>query len=493
MNINNESSYAVILLNRSKKRHLIFLFLLFCISGCVKNAPFRTTLTNDYCYDRSEQCDTSIIEKHLAFDITFIEFTQRGNLYSRENARKVMDYVDQQASRENGAAVFVFAHGWKHNSSANDSNVAQFKDFLSRAAENEVVGKRKVIGVYLGWRGKTSTVPFLKETTYWARKSVAEEIGDGGATEVLSELHQILVNKHSDSDLQQSMYKNTFVVIGHSFGGALVLSALHDVLLHEMISATGGERAEQAIACRKVSRFADGVILLNPAIEANRIILLKEAASRCQFDEQPTLLHVLSSDGDLATNVLFPIVQRSNITSTIGPKKLKRNINDKQIIISEDRLDVVTAGNLKQLRNAYLYLDQKTNKWRFADCRDGLTECKITDKEQQDNHFPSNNNDPLEFIKTDANFIKDHNDVFGCYVQSFITATIFETQSIDRAYIAGNEGKNLPRLKVTGCNHENFNFQACFTSQLDDYDCEISQAGSKVKQILDPLSKIIRD
>jgi len=327
-----------------------------------------------------------------------------------------------------GQCLYV-AHGWKHNARYDDSNVVQFREFLSRAAENEVVGKRKVVGVYLGWRGAFTNVPILKETTYWARKSVAEEVGAGGVTEIFAKLHQILVAQPSANSIKQKElgnYKNSFVIIGHSFGGAIVLSALHDVLLNDLVAANLSI-SDQAQQCERIKRFADALILINPAIEANKVILLKEAAARCRFkSDQPPLMHVISSDGDTATRVFFPVGEYANISSPLGPKRLSRTVNGKDIVLDERRLALVTAGNLQQLRTAYLSYKAPEQQWAMDMCSDDLATCGVTDKRQQANHFTVDKNDPLRFIKTDRVFIKNHNDAFGCYVQGFISSLILQ-------------------------------------------------------------------
>ena len=198
-----------------------------------------------------------------------------------------MSYIQEQANTENGAAVFVFVHGWKHTAKHDDSNVVQFREFLSRASENEVVGKRRVIGLYLGWRGAVTNIPILKEASYWARKSVAEEVGAGGVTEIFANLHQILVAQDNSDASGSDLYKNNYVIIGHSFGGAIVLSALHDVLLKDLVAANPSFSGEP-IECNKINRFADALILLNPAIEANKVVLLKVI-----FRGSPSILFIV--------------------------------------------------------------------------------------------------------------------------------------------------------------------------------------------------------
>jgi len=447
--------------------------VLLLLSACVPKAQLRTIDAQLDCLDNKEGCATSYIERYPEHDLAFIEFTERGNLFNRQHSQQVLEFIDDQANEEHGAAVFVFVHGWKHTAAATDTNVQQFREFLSLAAENEVVGRRKVIGLFLGWQGKTNTLPGLKELTYWSRKSVAEEVGAGGATEIFARLHQILIRQFADQPSNGPLYKNTYVIIGHSFGGAIVLSALHDVLLNDLIQANTS-LDEGPNPCNNIHRYADGIILLNPAIEANKVILLKEASSRCLFDKsQPKLMHVLSSDGDRATQFFFPLGQYINLTSTIGPKKLDRTVMGKKVVLDERTLGITTIGNIGQLRTSYLSYDKKAQEFVFDSCRDGLDNCRVKKAKHRDNYFKTDLNDPLSFIKTDNNFIKNHNDVFGCYTQSYITAVIFETQATDKGYRDNKNKSAVKNQEIKGCDHLDFNFKRCFNRQLDDYDCDL--------------------
>jgi len=453
----------------SVRKFIVFGFLVSVLSACVKSGQLRTEYVADNCLWGERECRHSMLERYPEYDLAFIEFSERGNLYDRADASKVLEFINNKAKGNNGAAVFVFVHGWKHGADFDDSNVRQFREFLSKAAENEVVGRREVVGLYLGWRGDITKVPLARDLSYWARKSVAEEIGSGGVTEVFSQLHQILVQQFDDNSKDSALYKNTYVIIGHSFGGAIVLSAMHDVLLNDLVSARPVDFSDE-VQCKKIKRFADALVLLNPAIEANKAILLKEAAARCNFtDSQAKLLHVLSSDGDRATKVFFPIGQYADITKTLSPKKLSRVVGGKDVIIDERLLNVTTVGNLEQFRTGYLSYDKSNNDWRLANCKDGLEQCGVTRAKRQKNHFPIKENDPLSFIKTDKHFIKDHNDVFGCYVQSYISAVIFETQAIDKGY--KQTSSSTQANENMACNHLDFDFKRCFNNQLEDYDC----------------------
>ncbi len=456
------------------------LFVSLCLgallSGCFTSKQIRTEIVEGNCVWDEVDCSESAIQQYPQFDLAFVEFTERGNLFDRDNVDKVYEFINSEANTDRGAAVFVFVHGWKHNAEDKDSNVVQFKEFLARAAENEVVGQRKVIGVYLGWRGDVSRIPVARHLSYWTRKSVAEEVGQGGATEVFSRLHQILVAQFSEVDNQGPLHKNNYVIIGHSFGGAIIVSALHDLLLRDLISARPVIPIDGTIDCKKVNRFADALVLLNPAIEANKVIQLREAAARCKFDDkQPRLMHVLASEADNATQIFFPLGQGVRLMKTLVPKILPRTINDKSVVLDETQLNLVTIGNLEQIRTGYLFYSPDTQDWEFNRCRDDLDSCGIRSSKNKENHILTLPNDPLVFIQTDKKFIRNHNDVFGCYVQSYITAIIFETQSIDTGYQGRAIAANESAQRSFGCNYSDFSFKQCFNNQLSDYDCELPQ------------------
>jgi hypothetical protein len=439
---------------------------------CTENSVQKNAAIADRCYQDLSHCDTEVVEKHLQFDLGFVEFTERGNQFDRARTKQVIDHINQYAQSDKGAAVFVFVHGWKHNAASDDSNVINFREMLSRAAENLFVGQRRVIGLYLGLRGKVTSLPFLKELSYWGRKSVAEEIGAGGATEVLTELNQILIEQFNDVQSVAALYKNTYVIIGHSFGGAIVLSALHDVVLAELIAVSRRPINLNQAQCHKVKRFADGVVLLNPAIEANRLILLRDIAAKCEFGkDQPPLMHIISSETDLATSRYFPIGQYANLAMPVSPKKLNRSINGKRLILDERELDVTTTGNLDQLRTGYLFFNKNNGQWVYKNCRTDLLGCGLASQRQQTNHIPVAEFDPLLFIRSDADFIQDHNDVFSCYTQSYITTIMFKTQAADRAYIDESDSEAID--PIANYDHSNFDFSRCFNNQLYDYNCEV--------------------
>jgi hypothetical protein len=231
-----------------------------------------------------------VIHPNADFDLAFVEFTERGNVFDRDRVQTVLSHVATLAKRPDGVLVVVFTHGWKHNASPTDPNVVSFTEWLNRLARLEIAKgrrNRRVVGIYVGWRGLSLGPGPLANVTYWDRKAVAGEVGRGGVTEFLLRLEHVLVDKTDQN-------KNLSLVVGHSFGGAIVLTALNDILLDRVINAEGGHRCGEkskpgCTECFKTRPFGHGVVLLNPAIEANEVLQLKEAVAQTCFarDQSP--------------------------------------------------------------------------------------------------------------------------------------------------------------------------------------------------------------
>jgi hypothetical protein len=301
---------------------LLGLIILLILSCSTPNKMYRTDSIKK-CIENN--CTTAVIEEHNNsnenYALTFIEFSERGNVFSREKLNEVLDYIKHEEAKgkksNNGVMVIVYAHGWKHNASNETGDVNKFRKALkhiSQVNKQSRMSDRKVIGVYLGWRGLSLDVPLINNLTYWGRKNVARQVGTGGVSEVLVRLNKIVYQKED--------FRNVFVIAGHSFGGAVVLSAMKDILIYhlgntEKLSGNACNATPRAFkkvceeGCFKTQAFADSIVLLNPAVEANEMLQLKEMVQeqRCYAPAQPKLLHILSSSSDMANNWLFPLGQ----------------------------------------------------------------------------------------------------------------------------------------------------------------------------------------
>jgi hypothetical protein len=226
-------------------------------------------------------------------------------------------------------------------------------------------------------------------------------------------------------------------------------------------------------------------VLLNPAIEANLIFPIKELASNCQFgDNQPRIMHVISSDADVATKWAFPAGQWLDLILTANQDELDRTIAGQELKINENHLDMQTVGNLELFRTGYFKKGSEVGyDWTYSSCSDSLEGCELKSQFQIDNHIPVKSNNPIVFLKTDGAFMSGHNDVFNCAVKSYVSTIVIENQ----ARVGGNKPNTQ---QMTGCEFnsakdlKNNDFGKCFTSQLKAL--EISRAQS-CKSCLDKV------
>jgi len=183
--------------------------------------------------------------------------------------------------------------------------VKMFRGVLSNLSQT--ISPRKVFGVYVGWRGLSIKsdyfpIPGGEELSFYHRKDVAERIGhQGAATQVFTELDAMqedlnIVNKSN------GIPRTELVIIGHSFGGQLVYSAISQVLTERLVTAT--RRKEP------LKSFGDLVVLVNPAFEAslyNNLISLATSPDITYPTNQRPVLAIFTSKSDTATGFWFPL------------------------------------------------------------------------------------------------------------------------------------------------------------------------------------------
>lgn len=279
--------------------------VLLIFTACAPNRPYRTSPRELGAAHPKPPCDT--IEKAESYSVGFVEFDDQGALWNPRQLDTVVTHVHNIATNE-PVMLVVFVHGWKHNASDNDENVELFRATLKGLAATErktsTNGRpRQLVGVYVGWRGLSIKPPVLKEFSFWTRKNTAHEVGYGGVAEVFVRLeNEILAANHLREE------HSAMISVGHSFGGAVVFSALSGILTDRILSHQVGYGA---------TGLGDLVVLVNPAFEATKMQPLADAAARAQqtaTNARPTLA-VITSKGDDATKVYFPI---GRSLSTVG-------------------------------------------------------------------------------------------------------------------------------------------------------------------------------
>ena len=289
---------------------LVTSLLFFSVSaGCAQNSIYRSNF-EECKVSPDNTCEQHSIQQYnpdtkQEYMLAFVEVDDQGQLRDRKQMMAVIDTLYRSAARES-LLINVFVHGWHHNASPKDANVASFRESISKLStiegnlsSTQDRARRKVVGIYVGWRGESVTIPFLKELTFWERKNTAQDVGHSGVTELLLRLEEI-------SNVRNTMeppIKSRLVVVGHSFGGAVVYSATSQILASRFIDSRESKGFTDS-----AKGFGDLVVLLNPAFEALRYAPLYDLAqSRCSyFDNQRPRLAILTSVADDATKRAFP-------------------------------------------------------------------------------------------------------------------------------------------------------------------------------------------
>lgn len=218
--------------------------------------------------------------------------------------------------RSPGAVIVTFVHGWHHRSKVCDNNLACFRRVLQALSEASGKDGRPVFGVYVGWRGDTHEK--AKALSFYNRKATAHRIGHEGGREVLLDLDDLYreLNDRIDNGMKHPV---TMVTAGHSFGGALVYSAVEGALVRELrrLDGAGSVHAvgRRAVDCAgtKVRPIRPGigdlVVLVNPAFEARRYeeFVKDERTDGRYADGQLPVLLTVASEGDSAVKLAFPI------------------------------------------------------------------------------------------------------------------------------------------------------------------------------------------
>lgn len=323
-------------------RVTVIILALIALSGCTFHKQWRDE--NQVCLmdeskNGNDKCQGAQLQKFQGtgeYTVGYVEFNDQGELFSREQMNNVLSALQDKAGR-NDVLMVVFAHGWNHRAKEGDGNINTFRKVLENAsiterddASREKRARREVFGIYIGWRGLSLKIPVLEYLTFWDRKNTAAKVGSGDVTELLSRIELVkrtrdmikargiaesLIascrgnkNDSCTTDLGKAeMVKSDtrLVVIGHSFGGLVVQSAIDRVLIDRAIRTGGADSGYQG----NIEGFGNLVILINPAFEAQRFnsIFNIQKDRKTYFNDQLPVELVLTSRRDYATKFAFPV------------------------------------------------------------------------------------------------------------------------------------------------------------------------------------------
>ncbi len=427
---------------------LTIVALAFFLSACSSNQIYRSDFT--VCeYSGAGTCSTHALQTHTSdkaeeYQLGFVEYDDQGQLRQRAQMDAVLDEYRRIAGSEEVLLV-TFIHGWHHSAAPDDGNITSFRNMLREISRNEQKGseqqkrqRRKVLGLYVGWRGDSISVPYINGLTFWDRKNTAHDVGQQGVTELLLKLEEIVNVKIGMSADIPPPQNSRLAVIGHSFGGAVLFTSLQKVLADRFINSRRGKTSSG-----DAQGFGDLVVLLNPAFEALRfgtLYDLSQEQCRGYTPDQLPKLAILTSEADYATKLAFPAGRafstlfESHVTLNDRHYCNEYGPAGKQALhIDEGTADRNTVGHFTPYLTHRLnpssgttdrkdddpinWIQKNWEKQGLADTLD-FNGSKLTSLGRT---TPLN---PYLNVQVDKKLIADHNDIWGKEVVNFISELV---------------------------------------------------------------------
>ena len=263
-----------------------------------------------------------------SYTLHFVEFDDQGWAFpdgigtpSRQIDCAIADLRHKLEAGPKNVLSFVYVHGWKHSADNDDRDVNRFRTLLMSRATN--FPDRHIVGIFVGWGGKTVDAWGLNNLTFWGRKNAAHHVAEGRVRELFSRIRGLRAYWNGPRDGfehecdwdsgKKDLCRLRTIMIGHSFGGLILFKSAAPYLL-EMLSIQrdlpAGEKHSRATRARGI---ADLIVLLNPAFEGSRYEPVFEASKHYPaVDREPPVLVMLTSTADWATKNAFPVARWFN-------------------------------------------------------------------------------------------------------------------------------------------------------------------------------------
>jgi len=420
-------------------RFLSSLLLIFTLTlllvACSSNEIYRSDF-QPCTYHQPGDCTDSAVQISTSagneYQLGFVEYDDQGQLRDRGQMNAVLDqYYKVASSEENEVLLITFVHGWHHNAHPKDDNILKFRDMLGNLSATEGIAsqqqsrkKRKILGLYIGWRGEAIDLPIINNISFWDRKNTAHQVGQQGVSEVLLKLEEIVNVKIGQENENPPPQNSRMVVIGHSFGGAVVFASLQKILSDRFIDSRRGKTVKD-----DAKGFGDLVVLMNPAFEALRFAGLYDLSQeycRGYSDTQLPRLAILTSEADNATKLAFP-AGRFFSTLFESHVDLQRHYCSRAgsggvqpMTIKEGQADRHTVGHFEPFQTHYL-VPSASNKKRSPDYlihkiqKDWSTQGNAASVQFEGSKLTnlgrSTPLNPYLNIKVNGKLIEDHNDI----------------------------------------------------------------------------------
>lgn len=396
--------------------------------ACTSVVPYRTELEKTCNQEAVEaNCSKAAFETYRDFDVAYVEFTDQGWLHDRNQLTRTLDLLRKPDPRP--LQIVVFVHGWKHDAKFDDRDVRAFRETVMPAMARNQPNSRTV-GVYVGWRGASLNLPSLAQSiSFYDRKSTADHVARGSVRELFSYL-RTMRNKTTAGQVPSL----SITLIGHSFGGLILYNSITESLMDSLVVANSGDPSEVRLA----KPVFDLVVLLNPAFEATRFEplfqvakehLLPTGSTRPYGKDQRPIFVSITSEGDSATRIAFPISRYINSTFqhegwTDQDDRTKQEYAQRLEKIANNH----TIGHMERYRTHRLTLTGDGQSAKNADKKKIPITCALVHNAL----FAKESPFPLWTMHAAADVIESHHDIYGENLWAFISQLRNSGPSIDR-------------------------------------------------------------
>src|SRR6266403_1066837 len=247
------------------------------LTSCTSLSPSRPNTTANP--------TNSVVAKN-GYKVAFIEFGEQGSYQDPTQLQNALTLIRDTPK----PLVITYVHGWQNNVESGD--VQSFQSLLARLNRAPAIRNVgfHVVGVYLGWRGRLTPVPLLKEISFWNRKATAERLASNyDCYDAIASI--------SEEARRKGRGNQYTVLLGHSFGGLIFERSVAHAINAEIHGQASMDRALPA----------DLIMMVNPASDS---ILTRQIFTalyvRHTEDTRPFLVS-LTSVGDGATGTIFPL------------------------------------------------------------------------------------------------------------------------------------------------------------------------------------------
>jgi len=445
-------------------------------------------------------CWKAAWEHHADYDLFTIEFDDQGWLakaaekpeLAKKQIAQITSFLEDKVGKEQTPlSMVLFTHGWHHSAAPDDDNVISFRKLLGDMAfvetqlcrekrdprrlrspaectslEQQPVRNiekvRRVVGIYVGWRGDSIDLPVLKHLSIWDRKLTAEKVALGSVQELYAAVHDFWRAHacHLEDTPRDECVDVRLLTIGHSFGGLITYRGLAPRLMEGIV-----ERYRNFGLKENEIPYAYGYgnlsVLINPAFEGTRFEPLARAASLRSYEPgnadgrtaQLPFLIVAQSTGDVPTEIFFPAFRYvTTLLEDTAGEGIEKQANVKTVgwnrryVTHELKLEAQDACDLgadpgtpqKLERERQLSIGWLNNRFKDFNA-DELRFCgalRLAKVDDDSSKLPLCRPDflPLWVIQTDTAVIKDHGDLLNPHFLDFVRQVYFTVELAIDAY-----------------------------------------------------------